>query len=741
MNVNTSLRGMLIMCLVFLSSWVMAQNKTVSGKVTDAKDGSPIAGASVVAKGTKTGTQTGADGSFKLSVPATAKTLTISFTGYVAQDVAISDNISVSLTQSIENLTDVVVQIGYGGSRKKDLTGSVVSLQAKDFNQGVITAPDQLLQNKVAGLEVTSQNGQPGAATTVKIRGNNSIRAGGNPLYVIDGVPLDGRSARPVFSGGAVNGSPDANPLLFINPNDIQSIDVLKDASAAAIYGSRGANGVVVITTKTGSSGPAKLEFSSSWGANAGLLKRYNILKTGEFRDALKKYGITGQDNGSDVDAFKSIKNTNLSQNYSLALSGGGENGKFRASFLASSANGFIKNSTLDKYVGTFSGETKFMDKRLTLGFNLIAGHTTESLVGVSNLAGSEGNIISSALQWNPTTAMTTANGTFVYPTNGSGNPMAILAAINDKAYVNSILGNVRGSYKILDNLEYKFLYAINNSVGNRFVNQYGFIQGFNSISGKGLGAILNTQLTSETFTHTLSYKTNLTKKIKLDAVAGYEYWKSNFKANAFSATGFNTNLDQFNVTIPYTNMLANGTSQALPFSYADPKVELQSYFARAQFNYDDRYYLTVTVRADGSSKFGKNNKYGYFPSIAARWAISNEKFMQSNKLFSNLSLRASYGITGNQEFPAGASQEQFVFSSYNNASQVNVANPDLKWEQTGSYDVGVDFTSKNGKVFGSIDVYSKNTTNILFQSTAIQPAPNSIYFLNLPAKDRKSVV
>jgi iron complex outermembrane receptor protein len=712
----------------------MAQNKTVSGKVTDAKDGSPIAGASVVAKGTKTGTQTGADGSFKLSVPATAKTLTISFTGYVAQDVAISDNISVSLTQSIENLTDVVVQIGYGGSRKKDLTGSVVSLQAKDFNQGVITAPDQLLQNKVAGLEVTSQNGQPGAATTVKIRGNNSIRAGGNPLYVIDGVPLDGRSARPVFSGGAVNGSPDANPLLFINPNDIQSIDVLKDASAAAIYGSRGANGVVVITTKTGSSGPAKLEFSSSWGANAGLLKRYNILKTGEFRDALKKYGITGQDNGSDVDAFKSIKNTNLSQNYSLALSGGGENGKFRASFLASSANGFIKNSTLDKYVGTFSGETKFMDKRLTLGFNLIAGHTTESLVGVSNLAGSEGNIISSALQWNPTTAMTTANGTFVYPTNGSGNPMAILAAINDKAYVNSILGNVRGSYKILDNLEYKFLYAINNSVGNRFVNQYGFIQGFNSISGKGLGAILNTQLTSETFTHTLSYKTNLTKKIKLDAVAGYEYWKSNFKANAFSATGFNTNLDQFNVTIPYTNMLANGTSQALPFSYADPKVELQSYFARAQFNYDDRYYLTATVRADGSSKFGKNNKYGYFPSIAARWAISNEKFMQSNKLFSNLSLRASYGITGNQEFPAGASQEQFVFSSYNNASQVNVANPDLKWEQTGSYDVGVDFTSKNGKVFGSIDVYSKNTTNILFQSTAIQPAPNSIYFLNLPA-------
>jgi TonB-linked SusC/RagA family outer membrane protein len=737
MNLSTLAKGMLSLCLAFLSVVALAQTKVITGKVSDAKDGSGLANVSVLGTGgaAKSGTQTSSDGSFKITVPQSTTKLVFTLIGYAKQEVSLNgqSNVTVALKSTSEQLNDVVV-IGYGTARKKDVTGSVASVQAKDFNQGVVTAPDQLLQNKVAGLEITNNNGQPGSAATVKIRGNNSIRAVNNPLYVIDGVPLDGRSARPNFGTAAFGGSPDANPLIFVNPNDIASIDVLKDASSAAIYGSRGANGVIVITTKTGSSGAPKLEFGTSWGVNAGVMKKYDVLSAGDFRSALTKYGVTGQDNGASVDAMKEMMNKNLSQSYSLAISGGNENGRFRASFLGSTTNGTIKSSSLDKYVANFSGQYKFLDKRLTLGFNLTAGHTTENLIGASNNTGSTGNIITSILSWNPTSKMTDANGNFVYPTNGSGNPLAFLAATNDIANVNSLLGNISASYKILDNLEYKFMYAVNNSTGDRNTNIYGFIQGISGTSGLGYGAVSNAKLASQTITHTLTYRTELTRSLHLDALAGFEYWKSNYSNNSFNATGFNTNLTQNNITIPYTAMLQNGNSQGVPTTYIDPQVELQSYFGRATLNYADKYILTATIRADGSSKFGANNKYGYFPSVGFKWAAINEDFLKNNKLFSNLAVRASWGITGNQEFPAGASQEQFRFSAFNTAGQNNVANPDLKWEQTNSYNFGLDWAVKNGKIFGSIDYYNKNTTNILFQSTAIQPAPASIYFINLPA-------
>jgi len=737
MNLKMLAKGMLCVCLAFSSTFVLAQTKTITGKVTDAKDGSGISNVSVLATGAaKAGTQTGADGSFKITVPSGTTKLVFTSIGFEKVEVAIGSqtNINVSLKATSEQLNDVVV-IGYGTARKKDLTGAVTSIQAKDFNQGVVTSPDQLLQNKVAGLEVTNTSGQPGAATTVKIRGNNSIRAVQNPLYVIDGVPLDGRNARPNPGTSTFGSTPDANALLFVNPNDIASIDVLKDASSAAIYGSRGANGVIVITTKTGSSGPVKLEFGTSLGFDAGYMKKFDILTAGQFRSALAKYNISGQDNGGSVDALKQIQNNGLSQNYNMAISGGNENGRFRASFLASNTNGLIQNSSLGKYIGNFSGQYKFLDKRLTLNFNLTYGHTNESIVNVSNTAGSVGNLISSALQWNPTTAFTTANGTYVYPANGSGNPLALLAGVSDLAFVNTVLANISASYKLTDNLEYKFLYAVNNSVGTRNTNMDGFMQGYSGLSGLGFGDISAAQLSSQTFTHTLNYHTNLSQKLRLDAVAGFEYWKSQYQNSSFSASGFNTNLSQSSlIPVLYTAMLQDGNTQNLPSTYVDPLIELQSYFARAVFNYSDKYILTATIRDDGSSKFGANNKYGYFPSVGGKWAIINEDFMKNNKTFSNLALRASWGITGNQEFPAGSSQEQFAFSAYNSAGQVNVANPNLKWEQTNSYNIGLDFASKSGKIYGSIDVYNKNTTNILFQNTAIQPAPASNYFINLPA-------
>jgi len=259
-------------CVFFISS--QAQNKTISGTVKDSKDGSALVGASVVVKGSKTGTQTGTDGSFKLSVPTSASTLVVSSVGFGNQEVNISgkSSVEVTLTATNDQLNEVVV-IGYGTARKKDLTGSVVSVQAKNFNQGAIMAPDQLLQNKVAGLEVTNTSGQPGAASTIQIRGTSSIRSNNNPLYVVDGVPLDGGTARPNL-GNAFGSTPNSNPLLFIDPNSIAQIDVLKDASSAAIYGSRGANGVIVITTKKALAGALKVDVGINYGTNLGYMKK-----------------------------------------------------------------------------------------------------------------------------------------------------------------------------------------------------------------------------------------------------------------------------------------------------------------------------------------------------------------------------------------------------------------------------------------------------------------------------------
>lgn len=503
---------------LLVASFLFIQNvfaQTVSGTVTDQQSSKGVPSVSVTVKGTTTATITDNNGVYRINAPSTA-TLVFTSVGYNTVEIPVNGRTSVDVVMVPTNtsMSEVVV-IGYGTARRRDVTGSVSSVSEKNFNKGIITTPDQLIQNKVPGLQVTTNSGQPGSATTVKIRGNNSVRAGSNPLYVVDGVPLDGRYARPNFGNGTFGSVPDANPLIFINPYDIQSIDVLKDASAAAIYGSRGANGVIQITTKTGSSGAPKVEFNTNIGLNAGLMKRFEVLDAGEFRAALKKYNISGQDNNATVDAQKDIMNKKLSQNYNLAFSGGNENGRFRASFLASTTQGYIQNSDLNKYIGTFGGQYKFLDKRLSIDFGLIAAHTKEDLVAVSNTAGSTGNIISSILQWNPTTAYTDANGNYIYPTNGSGNPKALLAGVSDVASVNTVLGNISATVKILNNLDYKFLYAIENGAGTRNTNFYGFLQGYSGLSGNGFGAISGQQLTSQTFTHTLNYNANLTTNLR----------------------------------------------------------------------------------------------------------------------------------------------------------------------------------------------------------------------------------
>ncbi len=591
----------LIAGLFCLSNPALAQNKTVTGKVTDSQSGASLGGVSVVVKGSPSGAQTDASGSYTISAAGTA-TLVFSSVGYVSQEVAIGgrSEINVSLVSSASNLNEVVV-VGYGTVRKKDLTGAVTSVKSKDFNQGVISAPDQLVQGKVAGLEITSNSGQPGSATTIKIRGNNSIRANNNPLYVVDGVPLDGRTAKPGLNLGGELGfgtTPESNPLLYINPNDIAQIDVLKDASSTAIYGSRGANGIVVITTKKGSTG-TKLEFGSNFSTAAGFMHKYKILTADEFRTETKLRNLNF-DSSSSVDALKEITQNTLSQNYSLAMSEGKDAGKFRASFLGSSTQGFLKKTSLDKYLASLNGQYKFLNKRLSIDFSLIAGHTTENMALVSNTAGAGGNLMSYALNWNPTKAFKNSKGQYNLISNSIPNPLAVIDGYNDVADVNVFLGNIAAAYKITDDFEYKFLYAINHGAGVRNTNIDGCLGGIQGVSGAGFAAIGNAALSSQTFTHTLNYRTKLGKNLNFDALAGYEYWKTAYSSSTISATQFNTNLDQNNrVSVLYTSMFQNAKVQNPLVKTVDPDVELQSVFGRVNFNMSDKYYLTGTIRAD----------------------------------------------------------------------------------------------------------------------------------------------
>jgi len=730
---------LLLLCVLFTQT-AFSQTKTITGTVTDDK-GAPLIGATVTAKGSKVGTSTDASGSFKITLPPTSSTLTISSVGFASQDIRITDQttVQVSMVAAQNNLNEVVV-IGYGTVRRRDLTGSVTTVTSKEFNKGVITSPDQLMQNKVSGLEVVNNSGQPGSATTVKIRGNSTITGSGTPLYVIDGVLLDGRNARPSVNlgTGGFGQTPDENPLLYINPYDIADITILKDASSTAIYGSRGANGVVVITTKRASGGATKLEAGMSEGWNVGYMKKYDILNASQFRSALHKYSLdtltNSLDHGGSVDALKAITQHSTIQNYNVAMSGGSETGKYRASFLASKTPGFIKSNELDKYIGTFAGAYKFLDNRLSLDFSLISAHTNENIVLASNTAGSQGNLISSALQWNPTTAFTDASGNFIYPSNGSGNPLAFIAGYNDLAKVNTFLGSGSVGFKILKNLDYKFLYSINQSTGSRATNIQGFVQGITPITGAGLGVVSNAELISQVTDNTLNFHTDLTKGLHFEALAGYEYWKADYNNNSVSAQGFDYNLTQSNLlTQKYTDNLSDGNIQNLPSTFKDLTTEVQSYFARVNFNWLDRYYLTATYRADGSNKFGANNKYGYFPSFGAKWNIYNESFLSDNKVFSALALRGTWGITGSQDFPSGASLDQFSFSTYQHGDQINGQNPNLKWEQTKQYDIGLDFAFLNNRITGTVDYYNKNTTQILFETKPIAPAPPANQWQNLP--------
>ncbi len=717
---------LLALCITTAS----AQEKVVTGKVTDSKDGSPVVGASVIPKGSAAGgTTTGTDGAYRLSVGPNVTMIIVSFVGYGTQEISITGkaSVDVALASSGSNLNEVVV-VGYGTARKRDLTGSVASVKAKDFNQGVITAPDQLIQGKVAGVQVINNTGAPGGATTIRIRGISSIRSGNSPLFVVDGVPLSGGSAAPGL-GTALGGAPGQNPLNFINPADIASIDVLKDASATAIYGSRGANGVVIITTKKGQSGVPKIDFTTSVGFST-LLKRLDVLDAGEFKAAQAKYSLTGGDFGKDVDALDAVLRTGLVTNNNIGISGGNDNGRYRISLGVLDQDGIVKESGFKKYTANISTAFKFLEsKRLGLDINLIATSTSLDAAPISNDAGFQGSLIGNALQWNPTHDLTWSPAKPI-DTLGLGastlNPLALLGAYDDRTNVTSVLASISPSFKITDELEYRFLYSMFYEVGERRaeVRRWLNIQG-----NRGFAQIANNRSVNQQLTHTLSYNKNLTQDLYMSAVVGYEYLRFDFRGSGLTGNNF-VDYPGLKYTDYMQNVPPNDRSM---YSFANPIAELQSYFARATFNYNDKYLFTATFRADGSSKFGANNKYGYFPSFAAAWNISNEDFLSSNNIVNNLKLRLGWGQTGNQEFPSAASLRVVGIGQEQNQNVNNLNNEDIKWETNTLANVGLDFGILNDRIFGSIDYYNRKTEDALFQQVVTQPGPPIRFWTNIP--------
>ncbi|MGB8190718.1 MAG: SusC/RagA family TonB-linked outer membrane protein, partial [Chitinophagaceae bacterium] len=718
--------------LLLMTHTVLAQ-KVISGRVTDSKDGSPIVGATVQPRGGTGGTSTGNDGSFRITVGNDVTTLVVSYIGFGSMDIDISGktSVDVSLTSSANNNLNEVVVVGYGTARKKDLTGSVTSIKAKDFNRGIVTAPDQLIQGKVSGVQIVNNSGAPGGGTTIRIRGNSSIRSGNSPLFVIDGVPLDGRSPRPGF-GGSFGNTPSANPLNFINPNDIASIDVLKDASATAIYGSRGANGVVIITTKRGVTGQPKIEFNTSAGVSS-ILKKYDVLTGEEYRAALKSYGITSGDFGTSVDAMDAILRTGFTQNYNVSMSGGTEGGRYRMSIGAVNQQGIVKRTDFKKYVANISGQFRFLEsKRLGLDFNIIASQNAEQIAPISTDAGFEGSLIGQALQWNPTHALTNPDGTIVIKDPALGNttinPLAILNAYDDRSKITEVLASVIPSFKITNDLEYKFLFSVNYGIGNRRASILSWLN-LTGIEGRGAAFVGNQERTTQQYTHTLNYTKQINPSLNINALAGYEYQKFNYRGYGMNAQDFQTQ------DLDYTYIFQNTSQESRGlFSFIDPTSELQSYFGRIGLNFKDKFLMTATMRADGSSKFGDNNKYGYFPSFAVAWNVTNEEFMKSSSFVNNLKVRVGWGRTGNQEFPAGSAQERYALGISGPATlgQTNVANPDLKWETSTTINAGIDFSLIGDRLFGTIDYFNKSTTDLLFNFDAIQPAPAAKYWINL---------
>lgn len=704
---------------------------TSTGIVTD-ETGEPLIGVSIQVKGGTDGTVTDMNGKYSIRTNS-GKTLIFTYVGYKRLEQPVGANMNIQMISDTEMLNEVVV-VGYGTMKKSDLTGSVAAVKSKDFNKGLVSSPSQLIQGRVSGVNITNNGGEPGGGVTIRVRGSNSIRSGQDPLYVVDGVPLDISDNQPTGATIAgVGSNADKNPLNFLNPDDIESIDVLKDASATAIYGARGANGVIMITTKKGSEGQSKVSYSA-YGSISNLPKQYSMLSASRFRSFAAEKNVTIEDGGANTNWQDEIFRTAYSHTHNLSIGGGFKNGNYRASIGYQDQEGIVERTGMKKYSGRFYISQKTLNNRLNLEASVTATRTRDQRVPLGESGGFEGDVLLSALKVNPTYPVYKEDGTYFQKSKDVRNPVAMINLTNDKTETDRLLANITGTLDIWKDLKYKMNVAFDEMKATRKVTQD---KELIYLTDKGTANINNVEASSFLIENYLTYNFNINTDHRFNLLAGHSYQKFRNYRYGMSENGFEVD------NIYYIYDLAYGKYTQITGNSNITVNELQSFFGRVNYNLMDKYLLTVNFRADGSTKFGDNNKYGFFPSAALAWRMSEEKFIKKVNFFDNLKLRLSWGITGNQEIPNKISQ--ILLGSTNGAildggslvvpgiTLKRTPNPDLKWERTEQVNLGLDFSIFNNRLSGTIDYFSKTTRDVLLEVYSIAPAPTTNVWSNVP--------
>ncbi len=683
------------MLLTSLTFTVMAQEVTVSGTVKGT-DGGGLPGVTVQAKGTTKGTQTNLDGSYKLAGVPKAGTLVFSFVGMETKEAAIGNKtvVDVTMVDDTKALEEVVV-VGYGTQKRKEISGTVTSLGSREFNAGVVTNPLQAAQGKVAGLVITQSSGDPNSRPTVRLRGTGSLSAGSEPLYVIDGVI------------GA--------PIENVAPEDIQTMDVLRDASSAAIYGSRGANGVILITTKRGKSGAPTVDYTAYVGQET-ISQRPDLMNGAEFRQAATKYKQPFTDGGANTDWLDVITRKATSQNHNLGISGGSETFSYRASVGYLDQIGTLIGSGKDRINARLNLDSKAMNGKLNMRFNMSASQANADIA--------QDRAIGFAMNMRPTDPVYNSDGTYfqIPGTFANFNPLAVVENVSAKEKLQDLLFNAQAGYTIMDGL----VFNVSGTLRSQNKNINSFVK---SIPGNLLAVVggnsgfrgLNAENDKQLET-TLSYTKAISDNSTLSLLGGYTY-------QDVIKDGFGARNNNFLSDLLGANNIGSGlgirTDPNATFSYKN-EYKLVSFLARAQYSLANKYFATVNVRRDGSTKFGDNNKWGFFPSVSVAWALSEEAFLKGNSIVDNLKLRVNWGRVGNSEGinplrsrsfygPNGSYYDGGTDSFLPSYGIQGNPNPNLKWEINENYGAGLDFSLMKGKLSGSIDYYTRTTRDLLY--------------------------